>query len=148
MQPIPPAIDWLEASKIADNLWSRLYEVDSNKPIYGDRLAGKIIHYDYEKISEKEQSSYAWRGSYGIESAVRYYDEVKSLGADRYNAKRTTPLTPEQTKKKAERLAPEVEKVIAALDDKGRWLENEMIYSQVFVRNVILLCDYLELFNP
>jgi hypothetical protein len=145
LKPIPKAIAWLKKSKIGDNLWARLYEVGSNKPIYGDRKNGNKIHYDYEQISAKERRSYSWRGSYGIKRAVAYYHEVESLGADRYFAKRAKPITPAQRRQQAERLAPKVKSIIASLDGKGRWLKKKRIHSRDFVRNVNTLCAYLEL---
>ena len=147
LEPIPKAIEWLDNSKIGDNLWARLYEEGSNKPIYGDREDGNKIHYDYASISEKEQNSYAWQGSYGIKEVVGYYNQVKSLGSDQYLAKRDRPLTSAQAQQKAEQLTAKTEQVIASLDDKGRWIENNMIYSKVFVRNVNMLCEYLEFRN-
>ena len=147
LKPIPNAIAWLEKSKIDYNLWARIYEVESNKPIYGDRMDGNKIHYDYESISEKERQSYGWRGSYGIKRAIDYYNEVKSSDGDDNLVRSTKSLTSAQRRQKAEQLVPMIEKVIASLDDKGRWLDNKMIYSKVFVKNVNILCDYLELSN-
>ena len=145
LEPIPEAVVWLKKSRIDDNLWARLYEVGSNKPIYGDRTDGNKVHYDYDQISEKERHSYGWRGDYGIENAVEYYNQVKSLGVNRYLTNIKKPLTPAQSSQKAEQLKPMIEKIIAALDDQGRWIENNMIYSRVFVRNVNMICDYLTL---
>jgi len=147
LDPVPMAILWLEKSKIGDNLWARLYEVGTNKPIYGDREDGNKIHYDYASISEYERKSYSWQGSYGIKE-VAYYNQVKSLGANRYLAMRDKPLSSAQRQQKAEHLIAKTEQVIASLDDKGRWIENNMIYSKTFVRNMNMLCEYLELSQP
>ncbi|MCF7847444.1 MAG: pectate lyase [Kiritimatiellales bacterium] len=147
LEPIPRAIEWLEKSKIGDNLWPRLYEVGSNRPIYGDRMDGDKIFYVYEDISERERTSYGWRGDFGIRGAISYYEKVKSMGTAGYTAKRDAPLTAADCRKKAKKLSSKVEKTIAALDDKGRWVEDGMIHSKVFVKNVNLLCSYLEYLN-
>jgi len=42
LEPIPPFVAWLERSQIATNRWARYYELDTNKPIYGDRMARSI----------------------------------------------------------------------------------------------------------
>jgi len=34
--------------------------------------------------------------------------------------------------------------VISSLDDKGRWVRKGYIEMRVFIRNIRLLCDYLE----
>ena len=41
-------------------------------------------------------------------------------------------------------LAPKVREIIAALDEKGRWVMNGQIETRTFIRNVGTLCDYLE----
>ncbi|MCK4294097.1 MAG: hypothetical protein KAY65_12940 [Planctomycetes bacterium] len=87
LRPIPAAIEWLENSNVGQNLWARLYEVGTNRPIYGDRMDGNKIHYDYDKLSLKERTSYAWQGEYGIGSTISYYRRCKTVGADAYQAR-------------------------------------------------------------
>jgi hypothetical protein len=144
LEPIPKAIAWLEKSKIGDNLWARLYEVGTNKPIYGDREDGNKVYYDYAKISEYERKSYSWQGSFGIEKAITYYEKTKTPGERENPENKTSELTPAQRQRKADALAPRVKEVIAGLDDKGRWIRDDMIYTGHFVKNINLLCSYLE----
>jgi hypothetical protein len=40
-------------------------------------------------------------------------------------------------------LAPQVERAVAALDDRGRWLEDGMLNAATFIANVDLLARYL-----
>lgn len=145
LAPIPSAIEWLESSRIGDNLWSRLYELDTNKPIYGDRDGE--IHYNYDEISEERKRGYGWRGEFGVSSAIEYYETVKQSGAAGYIGERSKALTPAQRKQRAEHLAKEVGKIIATLDESGRWVEENMIFTGTFVRNFNLLCEYLEMRN-
>jgi hypothetical protein len=148
LEPIPAAFEWLDHSKIGDNLWARLYEEGTNKPVYGDRNDGYKVHYDYQKISKKEKNSYGWQGEYGINAAIRYYHEVKSKGAENYQEERDRDLTPGEKKKKAEQLEPAIKRILAAMDDKGRWINEGVITCRDFVRNVNMLCAYLELVGP
>jgi hypothetical protein len=145
LEPIPPAFEWLDHSKIDKNLWARLYEEGTNKPVYGDRNDGYKVHYDYEKISQKEKNSYGWQGEYGIHEAIRYYHEVKSMGAENYLDEKDRDLMPGERKKKAEQLEPAVKMILAGIDDKGRWINEGVITCRDFVRNVNMLCEYLEL---
>jgi len=145
LEPIPLALEWLENSKIGDDKWARLYEEGSNKPVYGDREDGYKLHYVYEKISEHERTSYAWQGEYGFNAASTSYHEVISLGADSYMAKRDKDLTPEERKENAKLMEPEIRTILARIDDKGRWIKNDMITCMDFVTNVNRLCEYLEL---
>jgi hypothetical protein len=148
LAPIPKAIQWLEDSRISDNTWARLYEVGTNKPIYGDRTDGNKIFYDYDRVSEKERTSYAWRGSYGIPSAVGFYQKAKSMGPEQYAKERDTPITPEQRKNAAGEMVSQVTEVMNKLDDQGRWLRGDMLYSQDFVQNFNRICQYLEYVTP
>ncbi len=145
LRPIPAAIDWLKRSQIKPNLWGRLYEVGSNKPIYGDRKDGNKVHYEYEKISEFERSHYGWRGEFGINSAIRYYEKVKELGPERYLAQRDKGLTDNQRQARARSHAGRVKNVIARQDAEGRWKRGEDIYIADFVANINTFSSYLEL---
>lgn len=138
---IPAAIEWLEDSKIGPNLWARVYEVGTNRPVYGDREDGNKVHYDYDKISTKERTSYAWQGEYGLRSAVSYYRRCKTIGARRDGAKPASQQVLRQRAKKAE---PSAKKAVAALDQKGRWTNGETITCESFVQNFRLLCTYLD----
>jgi hypothetical protein len=48
LEPIPPFIAWLKRSEIEPGKWARCYELETNKPVYGDR-DGKI-HYTLSEI--------------------------------------------------------------------------------------------------
>jgi len=141
--PIPAAIEWLDNSRIGDNLWARLYEVGTNRLIYGDRMDGNKIHYDYNKVSERERTSYAWQGEYGIASAIGYYRRCKAA-----EPSKPRTLSKQVQRRRARQMEPAVRKVIVAMDDKGRWISGDMITCQNFVRNFMTLCDYLEAARP
>ncbi len=75
VQSVHAAASWYEQSKItgktwvrgaaslsddknAPPLWSRFYEIGSNKPIFGDR--DDSIHYVVGEVSEERRLGYAW----------------------------------------------------------------------------------------
>jgi hypothetical protein len=145
LEPIPKAIGWLEHSKLTENTWARLYEVGTNRPIYGDR--DNKIHYTLDEISEERRKGYSWQSEFGVDSAIKEYQSLMKLGADQYQADRTKTLTPTEKKKGRESLAPGVTVAIGSLDEMGRWVDSgtNMIYSQDFCRNMNAFCLYLEL---
>lgn len=53
---------WLESSRLSprdpDGSWARFYEIESNRPLFGDRDGS--IHYDIQKISKERRENYAW----------------------------------------------------------------------------------------
>lgn len=144
--PIPAAIRWLEASPIAPNRWARLYEVGTNRPIYGDRENGNKIIYDYQAVSERERTSYGWQGEYGIPSAMEHYRRVRQAGAAAWNQRTQSADPPSRsaTERALRDMAPQVQRVLDALDDEGRWVTDGMIHSRTFVRNFTLLCRYVQ----
>ncbi|MHC4743537.1 MAG: pectate lyase [Planctomycetota bacterium] len=146
--PIPAAIEWLDKSKISGNFWARLYEVKTNRPIYGDREDGNKIHYDYEKVSLKERTSYGWRGEYGIGGAIAYYRKCKRMGPDAIHGEHERELTPAARARPAKSTEAAVRKAIADLDEEGRWLRNDMITCQTFVQNFSTLTRYVNLAKP
>jgi hypothetical protein len=145
LEPIPLAFEWLDKSKIGDNNWARLYEEGTNIPIYGDREDGYKLHYVYENISEFERKSYGWQGNYGLKAVTSYYNDVKLLGTDSFIAKRDKELTAKERKRNAELMVPQIKTILAGIDNKGYWLDNNMITCKDFVMNVNMLCEFLEL---
>lgn len=75
IESVHAAADWYDATKItgkvwvrgdadlkddpnAPPMWSRFYELGSNKPIFGDRDGA--IHYEVGKVSKERREGYAW----------------------------------------------------------------------------------------
>ena len=54
------AATWLDASRITPTTWARLYEVGSNRPIFGKRDG--TMTYDIADLPESERNSYRWIG--------------------------------------------------------------------------------------
>jgi hypothetical protein len=148
--PIPAAIAWLEKSKLRDNLWARMYEPGTDRPIYGDR--DNKVHYTLEEISEERRTGYSWQGDYGIPEAVAYYNAVKKAGPVAYAAERARRAadqpSPADLAKRAARMESKVKAVIATLDEQARWVSAGRIYSKTFVSNLGVLCDYLAAISP
>ena len=54
------AAAWLDASRINPTSWARLYEVGSNRPIFGRRDG--TVTYDIADLPESERRTYRWTG--------------------------------------------------------------------------------------
>ncbi|MCD6304361.1 MAG: hypothetical protein J7M21_05295 [Planctomycetes bacterium] len=78
LAPIPRAIAWLKRSDLGGGRWARLYELHTNRPIYGDR-DGKV-HYSLDEISQERRTGYCWQGDYGIPAAIRLYQRAAAEG--------------------------------------------------------------------
>jgi PelA/Pel-15E family pectate lyase len=82
IRAVKGGVDWFDNSKIegqtyrrskelpaltpapdAKPLWSRFYEVESNRPIFSDRDG--VVKYDLSEIGSERRSGYAWYGNWG-----------------------------------------------------------------------------------
>lgn len=155
LDAIPPALAWLERSAIAPGRWARLYELGTNRPIYGDR-DGKV-HYALEEISEERRRGYAWEGGFGVESVVRRHEKLLASGGTAAKGGASVAgLNAKQRAARLTKLRPAVAEAVRSLDADGRWLTDgsarrvdpdvtQWIETETFVRHTGLLCEYLEL---
>jgi hypothetical protein len=135
LEPMPAFVAWLKRSQIGSNRWARYYELETNKPIYGDR-DGKI-HYTLSEISAERQRGYAWEGSFGIPEAIARYEAVRADGREAFLAKQKQRST-------GSRPSPRnVASILTAQDTQGRWLSNDWIETRRFIANMRVLTDYL-----
>jgi hypothetical protein len=143
LQPIPDAIDWLENSQIGNNLWTRLYEVGTNRPIYGD--TDRKIHYNLEEISKERQTNYTWHHSYPLMAI----NENINFQHSRYETDELNEMNLDDSWlfiNESEPSKSEIKQIIESLDSQGRWINetSQLIDVQDFVNNMNRLCKYLE----
>jgi hypothetical protein len=145
LAPIPAAIDWLVESQLDDGpTWARMYELQTNTPIYGDR-DGKV-RYTLDEISEERRTGYGWRGTFGAPEAAVAYFELNSMGRALYLDRRDSPLPPEEQEDRDADIRANARQAIMSLNSSGFWIHaDNYIYSEDFVAGVTLLCDYLEM---
>jgi len=60
----------IEAQAGAGPLWSRYYEIGTDKSIFGDR--DRTIHYDVSEISAERKNGYAWFGTWPETTLTEY----------------------------------------------------------------------------
>jgi hypothetical protein len=158
LKPIPAAVAWYRRSQIGPNRWARLYELESNTPIYGDR-DGRI-HSRLSEISAERRSGYAWEGGFGIPETLQYVEGVlrdaatkpASKAGETEPAASPAPSNRENAEGKgaaqsggAGRPAnpAAIGGILAAQEASGRWLTQGRIEMRTFIRNMNVLCDYL-----
>lgn len=66
-------------------VWSRFYDIASNKPIFGDR--DNSVTYDYDDISLERKNGYSWFGIWPQELLVKDYPRWKAKLGQRKNSK-------------------------------------------------------------
>lgn len=138
LEPIAPSVSWLRRSKIGHNLWARFYQLGTNRPIYGD--TDHKLHYTLEEISEERRQNYAWQCAFQIEETIDWYNRVVELGPERVLAEQRSP----PSEKSLRRLKSRVARITLEQDSQGRWVTGGRLFMRDFVKNMNLLCDYLE----
>ncbi len=144
LEPIPAAIEWFNRSRIGEDTWARFYELGTNIPIYCDR--DRKLTYNISDLGDERRYGYGWQGGYG-KGAIRMYQMVMDKGREDYLAWRNRELTEQEKEQRAEEMEDEVNSVIDALDEWGRWVDDGWIISRTFHRNMDTLLDYLEYRN-
>ena len=70
----------LQADSEAPPMWSRFYEIGTNKPIFGDRDSS--IYYSVAQVSEERRKGYAWYSTAANKTLEKY-----QTWAEKYPAK-------------------------------------------------------------
>jgi len=135
LEPLPGFVAWLKRSEIKQGQWARFYELQTNRPIYGDR-DGKV-HYTLGEISRERQSGYSWQGGYGIPGVIKDYEAITAQGREAFLANRQKHQGP--AKPAGDVIAP----ILAQQDSQGRWLNKGWVDTRTFIRNMEALGDYL-----
>ena len=68
----------------APPLWARFYELDTDKPIFGDR--DRTIHYGVSEISSERRAGYAWYGDWpaiALEMYESWRKNIQPLDSDK-----------------------------------------------------------------
>jgi len=145
LEPIPRAIAYLRRSQLPDGSLARFYELQTNKPLYFTK------QYELTYSDADMPTHYAFKVRSDIDSIEREYKRLVTLGPGKLGGDRS-----KAPRKASEGEMARVRGVIAALDDRGRWVEEgrlryhgsgdstrRVIDSQTFIRNVRILADYL-----
>jgi PelA/Pel-15E family pectate lyase len=152
LEPIPRAIAYLRRSALPDGRLSRFYELKSNKPLY--------LTKDYQLTYDDSDmpTHYGFKVGHSLDAIEREFERLKATDPSKLKLK--TPAKPNRPQ-----LTPVLEAharvVIAALDDRGRWVEDgrlryhgpndpttRIIECQTFIKNVETLSRYLAAIRP
>lgn len=141
LAPIPRALAYYKKCLLPDGRIARYYEFGSNKPLYMD-AAYQLTHDD-----TAVPQHYGWKQNARFDVIEKMYQDA-AAGRAPLLAKPAPPAD------------KDVSKILADLDAEGRWVSTyageglvgqpkfasgfQYISSEVFSRNVGILCDYLE----
>jgi PelA/Pel-15E family pectate lyase len=155
LKPIAPAMEWLKRSAIGEGRWARYYELQTNKPIYGDR-DGKIYHR-LQDISEERQKGYGWEGDFGVASFRRALEKFEKEGREKIlRSREPKPRPANEKESRLKALEPKVRQILAAQDAQGRWIkagkvkkasvgDDGYLDTGLFIENLRALAEYVEM---
>jgi PelA/Pel-15E family pectate lyase len=145
LEPIPRALAYLHSSELPGGKLARFYELRTNRPLYFTK------RYELTYDDSDMPTHYSFQGPHDLDSIEREYErlaklERSSLGQEK--PKRPAKASPE--------LKASVEKVLAALDERGRWISDGRLHYQgdddptrriiscdTFIANAAILSRYL-----
>lgn len=149
--PLPKALDYLQSSRLPDGKMARFYELQTNRPLYFTKNyeltyddSDLPTHYGFKVPDKLKQLQ-------GRFEKLKDLDSQKLLELHRRERERDQQRVPSDTT---------VEKIIAALDERGAWVEpgrlrfikgvpaeQPLILSQTFIDNLDSLSRYLRARN-
>ena len=145
LEPIPRAIEYFRRSELPNGQLARFYELKTNKPLYF------TIDYKLTYSDADMPTHYGFKTGNDIDGIEREYRKLAA--ADPAKLKRSTGRP---RSKASEKMAQQVKRVIAALDDRGRWVESgrmkyhgdddptrKVIDCRTFCANIRVLSRYL-----
>jgi len=165
LEPIPDALRWLGEIQLENGKWPRFVELGTGEALYYDR--GRIRVSSTEKLHIERRTGYGYQVDLQerLKKTAERFQQVQKLKSVKYLEKQNRQLAKEEYQKKIVYLLPNVKTILGDLDDQGRWITHndrfrkhvpgkrwngeyrvaDRISSAVFIRNVNVLCDFLEL---
>jgi hypothetical protein len=142
LEPIPRALAYLKQSVLPDGKLARFYELTTNRPLYFTKT------YQLTYDDSDMPTHYSFKVPSALQAIEREYEQLRD--ADPQSLRK-----PEKRSRPAK--AGEVKRVIAAMDERGAWVEGgrlhyhgdedstrRVIACRRFYVNVKTLSDYLE----
>lgn len=118
---------WLEHSRLPDNQWARFYELETNKPLYVDN------DYQITYSDDDLPDHYRFVGQFDIKTVLENYRNVADNGG----------VTSDQARACQAPNKADVDGFIKAMDEDGRWIEDDTIKSDTFVKRLAAMACFL-----
>lgn len=144
LEPIPAALKYLKACRLPKGQLARFYELKSNRPLY--MTSDYRLTYDDSDVPQH----YGWKQTDHLDAIER--DLQSALAGQEHS---------DSQKRSSEQWEPEVRRILAELDTRGRWVSVfkgqklmgqprfpkgfRFLSSEVFAANLNVLSQYLAL---
>ena len=146
LAPIPAAIEWLNASRInyTDNGiqkqgWSRLYELQTNTPIFGLADGGPYRSPEYSYTPKRE--GYSWYVDIDLDEIAQDYHFAMTHNVSQYLVHTAKNYTKTGT-------LSDATNAFNDLEPSGFWLEDgDHVRDKVFTSNALDMIQYLKTYT-
>jgi len=146
IEPVPRALAYLKSSLLPDGRLARFYELKTNRPLYFTRDY-QLVYHDRDLPTH-----YGFQVSSRLERISQQYEQLLERGPDK-----APPGSPQvQRAQLTPSLRGAAEEVVAALDDRGAWVEegslkyqadgdnaSRIISCNTFIHNATLLSHFV-----
>ena len=138
LAPVKPAMEWFKRSKLPDGRWARFYELNTNKPLYCKRETYEVTFDDSDLPTH-----YGFKTDTDFQEDLDEFLEELAAGRDAILKKRAGPTEPRKWTSLAKGAAEKVNTALHDLDNKGRWLKDDMIDAGLFVKHFKSMTIYV-----
>ena len=168
LEPIPDSLRWLREVRLANGKWARFVEIGTNKPLYYDR--GRIRVDSLEELHPERRTGYNYETDLAsqLDTVTARYEQALALGRSGLRKNENPELSKQELTQRLQKLSGKVKKTLEEQEPSGAWITRDdrfktrmpegtrwngqytvadRISSEVFNRNVAILCEYIELSN-
>lgn len=166
LEPIPDALKWLQQIRLENGKWARFVELGTGNPLYYDR--GRIRVDSPEDLHPERASGYGYESNLepALHAANERFQKAKQLSRDRLWHEENSVLSGIAAEKRVDVLSASIQAIIDSQDASGAWITRkdrfrkdmprgirwngqyevmDRIRSEVFNKNVAILCEFIEL---
>lgn len=139
LEPMKPALAWLDKVRLGDGRWARFYELGTNRPLYCKAETYEVTFDDTDLPTH-----YGFKTESSFERNLAKLKEA--LGKDRAQllGKRADPDTPRRWTSRAKGEVDEVKAALRTQDKKGWWLKKDQIDAGLFVQYFEAMAKYVK----
>jgi hypothetical protein len=137
--PIPPALDWLEKSRLPDGQWARFYELGTNRPLYCEADTYKVTYDDSDLPTH-----YGFKIEPGLISKIERTRKELDRPREDILRSNSAPDSEERWAKAARGLVDKVNKALNSVSSDGVWHESGRIDAGLFVKHMNAMALYYE----
>ena len=139
LEPMKPALAWLEKVKLSDGRWARFYELGTDRPLYCKAGTYEITFDDSDLPTH-----YGFKTESSFDRNLTKLKDALSRDRAELLRKRADPDTPKRWASRAKGEVEEVKEALSTQKKKGWWLKADHIDAGLFVQYFESMAKYVQ----